>query len=99
MKLEKNEEVLLKKLRKSGLTDEMAPFSIRKALHHVVLTRRRVRKIVRHEEFIVSTLVTKVKWMNKLKEKGLVDVDYSDKWNPKVKFTEEGKQALEKLKL
>jgi len=97
MKLEKNEEILLKKLNKHGLTDEMKPFSIRKALHHIVLTRRRVRKIVRHEEFIVSTHVTKLKWMEKLRNKGLVEVDYTSKWEPRVRFTEEGIKELNKL--
>lgn len=98
MKLLKNEEVLIRKLEKSGLTGEMQRFSMNKALHHVVLKRRRVTRSVRWEEYIVSQRRTKDKWVNRLKEKGIIEVDYTDKWNPKVKFTELGKEEAEKLR-
>jgi hypothetical protein len=96
-KLEKNEEVVLRKLKKHGLTENMQKFSMTKALHHTVLKRRRVKRRVVWEDYIVSTRITKEKWIHRLREKGIIEVDYKDRWRPKAKFTELGKRLTDGL--
>ncbi len=92
--MESNEIVVLKYLKKLGVTEELAPFSVQGVMNDMVLYHKRARIVHDFVPKKVKTLKTKMLWMKKLRELGYIEVDYTDKWRPKVKITEKGKQAL-----
>lgn len=93
MELKRNEYLVLKHLVKRGVTEEMAPFSMRQH-GDVTIEKRRVKMVEEMVPFKIKTQLSFQRWMKRLQEKGLIEVDYTNKFQPKVALTKAGKESL-----
>lgn len=96
MQLSENEEIVFKKLLESGVSSEESRFSMRKQLTGLTLKKRIVERKVKFVEYSPENPMTMYRWIQKLQKKGIVNVDITDKWNPKIQLTQIGVDLLEK---
>lgn len=89
-----NERAVLKKLVDSGVSDEISTLSCRKQLEGLVLTKRIVERVEKIVEYTPVAAINKWKWVKRLQDKGLIEVDNTNQWKPTVRLTEEGKKQI-----
>lgn len=92
MKWEENERKVVEYLKEHGVDREMKPFSIRANMNDIVLKRSKITRTI--EEYVPKTMVSKLKWIKRLRNNGYIEVDYSNMFKPKMSLTEKGEQLL-----
>lgn len=92
--MDKNERAMLVQLAKNGVTTDFTAFSMQNQMDDLVLHRERniVTKVM--QPYRLKTMLSRQRWMKKMKEKGYIEVDYTRQFHPLVKLTEKGSEAL-----
>lgn len=92
--METNEQLVLKRLMEEGVTTEMKHFSMQHNLDDLIIQKRRVKRVEVMVPVKLKTMTSKTKWVRKLRDMGLIEVDYTNMWNPKMAITEKGMELL-----
>lgn len=92
--MNKNERAMLVQLAKNGVTTEMTPFSMHAHMDDLVM-HLEVNVITKTmKPYRLKTMLSRQRWMKKMMERGYIEVDYTNKFKPLVRFTEKGSEAL-----
>ena len=93
--MDKNERAMLVQMAKNGVTGEFTPFSMQTQMDDLVLHRERkvITKVM--QQYRLKTMLSRQRWMKKMKERGYIEVDYTNQFHPLVRLTEKGSQALQ----
>lgn len=86
MILTENEQVVLDHIIKSGVSEEKNIFSMRKQMKDITLHRKIIVKKVKRVPYVPVNAATKLKWLKKLEAKGIIELDYTDKWKPQIRL-------------
>lgn len=92
MKWEENERVVLQHIKNAGVGRELVPFSVRSQMDNMVLKKDKIVRV--SEEYVPKTMVSKLSWVKRLRDKGYIEVDYTNRFKPKVALTEAGEKLL-----
>jgi len=86
MILTENEQAVLEHLVESGVSDQKTTFSMRKQMKGLTLHKKVIEKKIKRVPYKPTNAATQLKWLKKLEAKGLIELDYSDRWKPQVRL-------------
>lgn len=89
-----NEQLVLQRLLKEGVTTELKHFSMQHNLDDLIIEKRRVKIVEVMVPIKLKTMTSKAKWVRRLREQGYILVDYTDMFRPKMAITEKGMSLL-----